>query len=103
MRVVLAPHGTRGDVQPMLALAVGLRDRGHHVSFVVPDNFVGWMRSYGFDAMGDGIDVEALLRTHGAKLDSLSFQLRYFVEMLMPRLFDALSRAPDADLIVGDG
>jgi len=103
MRVLLAPHGTRGDVQPMLALARGLRDRSHHVTFVLPDNFVEWVRSHRFEAMGDGVDVEHLLRTHGAKLDSARFQLRYFLDTLIPRQFDALSRAPDADLIVGDG
>jgi len=47
MRVLLAPHGTRGDVQPMLALAIHLRSRGHEVAFVAPDNFVEWLTAYG--------------------------------------------------------
>jgi len=38
MRVLLAPHGTRGDVQPALALAVVLRARGHDARFVAPSN-----------------------------------------------------------------
>src|SRR5438874_2431275 len=57
MKVLLAPHGTRGDVQPMLALAIALRARGHVVSFVAPSNFSGWIRSHGFPADSDGIDV----------------------------------------------
>jgi vancomycin aglycone glucosyltransferase len=87
----------------MIALAIALRTRGHTVSFVLPDNFVGWIREHGFDATGDGIDVEQLLRSAGASLDSLPWQLRYFATVLVPRLFDALARAPDADLIVGAG
>src|ERR1051325_4266018 len=95
MRVLLAPHGTRGDVQPMIALALALRANGHAVSFVLPDNFVAWARAYGFDAAGDGIDVAQLVRSAGAALDSLSFQMRYFVDVLVPRLFAALfTRAP---------
>ena len=104
MKVLLAPHGTRGDVQPMLALAIALRARGHAVSFVAPDNFVGWLRTCGFDATGNGIDIERLLRTEGAALDSIRWQSRHFAGVLIPTLFDTVARAtPDADLIVGSG
>ena len=104
MRVLLAPHGTRGDVQPMIALAIGLRARGHHVSFVAPDNFVAWIRAHGFDVQGDGIDVEAMLRAEGARFDSLRWQMRHISQLLIPRLFASLSRASvNADLIVGAG
>ncbi len=36
MRVLLAPEGTRGDVQPTLALASGLRQAGHMPTVVGP-------------------------------------------------------------------
>ena len=36
MRVVLAPYGSRGDVEPMLALVRVLRDRGHTVVLAGP-------------------------------------------------------------------
>src|SRR5579871_4095352 len=104
MRVLLAPHGTRGDVQPMLALARALRTRGHVVSFVAPDNSLGWIRSHGFDAIGDGIDVERLLQASGADFDSIRWQARHFADVLIPTLFDTVARAgPDAELIVGAG
>ncbi len=104
MRILLAPHGTRGDVQPMLALAVALRARGHVVSFVAPDNFVARLRAYGFEAVGDGIDAEALLRSAGAALDSMRWQARHFSDVLIPTLFESVGRAaPDAELIVGAG
>jgi len=77
MRILLASHGTRGDVQPILALAVALRARGHVVLLTVPGNFVSWVRSYGFDTESDGTDVEALLRSAGSNLQSLSWQMRY--------------------------
>src|SRR5581483_19745 len=104
MRGLLAPHGTRGDVQPMLALALALRARGHAASFVAPDNFVPWLQSYGFDAEPDGIDAERLLQTAGAALDSMRWQARHFADVLIPTLFDTVGRAaPDADLLVGSG
>jgi len=61
MRILLAPHGTRGDVQPIVALAVALRARGHVVQLVAPANFVSWVRGYGFDTESDGIDPQATL------------------------------------------
>src|SRR5581483_2601412 len=104
VRVLLAPHGTRGDVQPMLALAIALRARGHAVSFVAPDNAVAWLASYGFDAAANGIDVERLLRAEAAVFDSLRWQARHFADVLIPTLFDTVARAaPDADLIVASG
>ena len=104
MRVLLAPHGTRGDVQPMIALALGLRDRGHHVTFLVPDNFVAWIDGYGFACEPDGVDVEAALRSHGGDLSSLRWQLHHFRNVLVPKMFESFMRIDvDADLIVGSG
>jgi hypothetical protein len=40
IRILLATHGTRGNVQPMIAPALALRARGHGVAFVAPANFV---------------------------------------------------------------
>ncbi|MEJ2662197.1 MAG: glycosyltransferase [Desulfobacteraceae bacterium] len=36
MKIVLATYGSRGDVQPMLALALGLQSQGHTVLLVGP-------------------------------------------------------------------
>jgi vancomycin aglycone glucosyltransferase len=103
MRILLAPHGTRGDVQPIVALAVALRARGHIVRLTVPANSVSWVRGYGFDAESDGIDVETLLQSPGSNLQSLSWQMRYLTHN-MPLLFEPVARASEGcDLIVGAG
>ena len=103
MRILLAPHGTRGDVQPIVALAVALRARGHVVQLVAPANFVSWVRGYGFDTESDGIDVEALLQSAGTGLQSLSWQMRYLAHN-MPLLFEPTVRASEGcELIVGAG
>jgi vancomycin aglycone glucosyltransferase len=104
MNVLLAPHGTRGDVQPMLALAEALRGRGHTVRFCAPANFVAWIQSRGFDASSNGIDVEQLLRSTDADLQSLRWQTRHLAQVLAPRLFESVAAASeDVDLIVGAG
>ena len=103
MRILLASHGTRGDVQPIVALGVALKARGHVVRLVAPANFVAWVQSYGLDMQSDGIDVEALLRSSGTGLRSLSWQMGY-LSHITPLLFDPVARASeDCELIVCAG
>jgi sterol 3beta-glucosyltransferase len=40
VKVLVAAHGTLGDVQPAVALARALRGRGHSVELAVPENLV---------------------------------------------------------------
>ncbi len=103
MRILLVSHGTRGDVQPIVALGVALRARGHVIQFVVPANFVAWIRNFGFDTQSDGIDVEDLLRSARSELQTLSWQMRY-LSHTTPHLFEPVARASEGcELIVCAG
>jgi UDP:flavonoid glycosyltransferase YjiC (YdhE family) len=48
MRVLLSTIGSRGDVQPLVALAVELKARGHDARLCVPPDFHGWIANLGF-------------------------------------------------------
>ena len=48
LRIVLAPVGTRGDVQPILVLAAELARRGHSITVCAPANFAEDVREQGF-------------------------------------------------------
>lgn len=50
MRVLLAPFGSRGDVQPMLALGLALRSRGHSVVVCAPPDHVARAAALGLTA-----------------------------------------------------
>ncbi len=47
MNILISTFGVRGDVQPYLALAVGLQAAGHRVTLATSQNFSGWIESYG--------------------------------------------------------
>ena len=47
MRVLLATIGTRGDVQPFLALALGLRAKGHEVAIATCPRFAPMLGAHG--------------------------------------------------------
>jgi UDP:flavonoid glycosyltransferase YjiC (YdhE family) len=47
MRVTVAVHGTRGDVEPCAAVGRELLRRGHEVRMAVPPNLIGFVSSAG--------------------------------------------------------
>jgi vancomycin aglycone glucosyltransferase len=57
MRALLSSVGTRGDVQPIVALALRVRDLGHEVRLCVPPNFIEWVRGLGFEAVPVGVEM----------------------------------------------
>jgi len=62
MRVTVLAIGTRGDVQPLLALAVGLQRTGRHqVRFIASDDFGALVREHGLDFCPLGLNARELL------------------------------------------
>jgi UDP:flavonoid glycosyltransferase YjiC (YdhE family) len=102
MRVVLATVGTRGDVQPMLALAQALSAHGHSALVACPESFGDWVRSHGVEHAALGEDLQAQLELGDGKIArSLSGMRGYFAEQMAlqgPRLVEL---AQGADAIVG--
>jgi UDP:flavonoid glycosyltransferase YjiC (YdhE family) len=58
MRIVIIAPGSRGDVQPYLALGQGLQNVGHHVRLVTHSNFESLVASYGLEFWTFGSDVK---------------------------------------------
>jgi sterol 3beta-glucosyltransferase len=60
MRIVLATHGTTGDVQPLLALARALESRGHQAVLAAPPNFAARAARVGvrFRSLGPAVEEE---------------------------------------------
>jgi len=64
MKVVVACYGTRGDVEPSVAVARELLRRGHEVRMAVPPDLVGFAESAGLAALAYGPDTQAHLDAH---------------------------------------
>ncbi|MEH3154847.1 MAG: glycosyltransferase [Gordonia paraffinivorans] len=90
MHVVAAFAGSRGDVQPGIALAVELRRRGHSVTMAVPPNLVDLVRAAGVDAAPCGIDTAALLRS-----DTVTRELRTRNPLRRMRAVAQIARSGD--------
>ncbi|MFN7985088.1 MAG: glycosyltransferase [Vicinamibacterales bacterium] len=105
MRVLLVAVGTRGDVQPALALALALKRRGHGVRLCVSPNFVEWARSLELDAVPMGVEMRAPAPRSGSAPALMPEQIRKLRES-MPDLitdqFDTIAAVVDGcDVIVG--
>src|SRR5579863_3816204 len=107
MRALLSSVGTRGDVQPVVALALRVRDLGHDVRLCVPPNFVAGVRGRGFEAVPVGVEMRypGTRDESGSAARSVAEQMRRVRES-MPDLitdqFDAVGAAADGcDVILG--
>jgi len=103
MRVLISSIGSRGDVQPILALAVELRALGIESRLCVAPNFKDWVESFGIACVPIGPDLKKL--TAGQKPFKVSREQRrqlaaHAVRGQFPVLLDA---ARGCDLIVGAG
>lgn len=52
MKIGIYTYGTRGDVQPYIALALGLMDKGHQVTLSAPSDFKGFVEGFGVSFEG---------------------------------------------------
>jgi UDP:flavonoid glycosyltransferase YjiC (YdhE family) len=64
MKFVLACYGSRGDVEPCVAVGRELLRRGHDVRMAVPPDLIGFAESAGPAAVAYGPDVQPILDAH---------------------------------------
>jgi vancomycin aglycone glucosyltransferase len=105
MRALLAAVGTRGDVQPALALALELRKLGHAVRLCTSPNFIDWAKSLGLEAVPMGVEMRMPSRKSGPMPKLTAEELRRLRES-MPDLitdqFETIGAAAEGcDVIVG--
>ncbi len=62
MKISVIASGSRGDVQPYVALGTGLKMAGHEVRIVTSDDFVRLVEEAGLEFCSMGHGVEALLQ-----------------------------------------
>jgi len=67
MHLVMVTSGSRGDIQPFLALAKRAKAAGHRVTLATHDNFRSWVESHGIGFRALHGDPVAMLRTPGAR------------------------------------
>lgn len=64
MKFVLASYGTRGDIEPCVAVGRELLRRGHDVRMAVPPDLIEFAEAAGLSAIAYGPDLQEVLDAH---------------------------------------
>jgi vancomycin aglycone glucosyltransferase len=103
MRVLLSTIGSRGDVQPLVALALALRALGQEVRLCVPPDFREWIEGLGVPVTPIGPEARkaGAARAQGTPAPPSPESLRQAIEGTVATQFDTVAMAAEGcDLIV---
>src|SRR5580704_7663003 len=96
MRVLLSTIGSRGDVQPMVALALRLRELGQEVRICAPPDFGEWIGTLGIPFVSVGPEVRhtaAAASPSAAQAPPTPEQVRQLIEATVAAQFEAITAA----------
>ena len=108
-RITLIASGTRGDVQPAIALGVGLRDAGYRVRILAGSTFRAWIEAHGLEAAPSRVDMQAVMASPAGRAWVQSGHRPLRQQRLMREIVDehgadlirdAADAAADADLLL---
>jgi UDP:flavonoid glycosyltransferase YjiC (YdhE family) len=108
MKIVIITIGSRGDVQPIVALGKGLQDAGHTVTIATHGNFKGFVQEHGLIFGDIGANPKKILESQSGQ-DWLNSSntialLSRMRKLVKPFLAEAMSRSlsvcEDADIII---
>lgn len=102
MRILLSTTGSRGDVQPLVALALELRAAGQEVRLCVPPDFCAWIEGLGLQATPIGPELRSTGRASPSGPRPTLEQVQRMLEATVAAQFEAITAAArDCDLILG--
>src|SRR5262245_38131341 len=93
MRVLLSTIGTRGDVQPMMALALALQALAQDVHLCVPPDFRQWIEDLGLHMTPIGPEVRATAKADPSAAPPTAEQRRQIVDASVAAQFEAIGAA----------
>lgn len=109
MRITVLAIGTRGDVQPYLALGVGLQAAGHRVQFAAFNDFERMVRSRGLDFIPVRVNLRTIFENDNSraflttdhKVGRFTLNLKRIVEPIVEQLLvDFCLACQDAQAII---
>ena len=103
MRVLLSTIGSRGDVQPVVALALQLRALGQEVRLCVPPDFREWIEGSGIPVTPIGPEVRAFAvasRPATPPAPPTPEQMRQLMDANVATQFDTIGAAADGCNII---
>src|SRR5678816_1432858 len=93
MRVLLSTIGSRGDVQPLVALASQLRSLGQDVHLCVPPDFREWIEGLGMSVTPIGPELRSTGKSNPMGARPTPEQIRQMIEGTVAAQFETITTA----------
>jgi UDP:flavonoid glycosyltransferase YjiC (YdhE family) len=109
MKITVNTFGTRGDIQPYIALSLGLRQAGHAVRIVTHHIFEPFVQAYGLDFYPLYLDprqvlINQALSEFGNNTIRISRWMKEHFTSALRDIFEAtLAASRDAELMLNSG
>ncbi|MDQ6712032.1 MAG: glycosyltransferase [Candidatus Dormibacteraeota bacterium] len=106
MRVLLSTIGSRGDVQPLVALALQLTELGQEVRICAPPDFRDWIDTFGIPFVPIGPEVRSTAKSSPAVVRAKPSpeQMRQIAQATVATQFEVLPAAAEGcDVLLGGG
>ena len=109
MKIAIIAFGTRGDVQPAVALGKALKAEGHTIRILAGTNFKNWIERHGLEAVASQIDIQDVMesdlgREWTEKGSNVLTQMRVVKKLLKhtgwQTMSDAWIACQDAEVII---
>jgi vancomycin aglycone glucosyltransferase len=102
MRILLSTIGSRGDVQPLAALGLQLKELGQDVHMCVPPDFREWIEGLGITVTSIGPELRSTGKTNPMSARPTPEQIRLMMEGTVATQFETVTAAAQGcDMIVG--
>lgn len=102
MRILLSTIGSRGDVQPLVALGLQLKELGQDVHMCVPPDFREWIEDLGMTVTPIGPELRSTGKTNPMAARPTPEQIRQMMEGTVATQFETITNAAQGcDLIMG--
>lgn len=102
MRVLLSTIGSRGDVQPLAALALALKDLNQEVRLCVPPDFREWIEGLGVPVVPIGPELRSTGKVDPSAARPTPEQRRQMIEGTVAAQFETIGAAAQGcDAIIG--
>ena len=104
MNITILTYGSRGDVQPFVALALGLQKNGHVVKLAAPHKFDDFVTSHGIAFIplaGDPEEISRLINNAGTNPVRVIAAMWNYIFSIAPQVSrSAFPACEGADLII---
>jgi vancomycin aglycone glucosyltransferase len=102
MRILLSTIGSRGDVQPLVALGLQLKELGQEVHMCVPPDFREWIEGLGMTVTPIGPELRSTGKSNPMATPRTPEQVRQMMESTVATQFETITAAAQGcDIIIG--